>query len=87
MPGSPIISPADVTSPVDPVDVAGMPRQPSVLSSTTIDEDDIGEEIYSTDGGVRPAVPTLIEWREGGEKIYVTGTFAGWDRKFRLHKE
>jgi hypothetical protein len=27
----------------------------------------------------------LLEWREGGEKVYVTGTFAGWGKKIRLH--
>ncbi|PGH02686.1 hypothetical protein AJ79_07565 [Helicocarpus griseus UAMH5409] len=40
------------------------------------------------DGGVglSKAVPTTIEWRGGGEKVYVTGTFVNWERKFRLHK-
>lgn len=36
--------------------------------------------------GVNKAVTTTIEWRGGGEKVYVTGTFVNWERKFRLHK-
>ncbi|OCK84809.1 carbohydrate-binding module family 48 protein [Lepidopterella palustris CBS 459.81] len=88
-PGSPIISPADLSAPLDPVDVDGvLPRRTSVLSSTTVDEDDLGDELHGTDGGAQPAVPTLIEWTQGGERVYVTGTFAGnWDRKYRLHKD
>ncbi|EQL34619.1 hypothetical protein BDFG_03571 [Blastomyces dermatitidis ATCC 26199] len=36
--------------------------------------------------GVNKAVTTTIEWRGSGEKVYVTGTFVNWERKFRLHK-
>jgi hypothetical protein len=82
-PGSPILSPADVAA-VEPLD--GLPRRSSVLSSTTDADDDLGD-LDTVAGGLHPPVPTLIEWREGGEKVYVTGTFAGWDRKFRLHKK
>ncbi|KAE9973538.1 hypothetical protein EG328_004379 [Venturia inaequalis] len=88
-PGSPIISPADVSGPVGPIEplVAGLPRRSSVLSSTTLDdEDDLGDDLGSLEGGPHIPVPTLLEWREAGDKVYVTGTFAGWDRKFRLHK-
>ena len=38
------------------------------------------------DGTPLGVVPTLFEWTDGGEKIYVTGTFANWNRKYRLHK-
>ncbi|OCL05030.1 carbohydrate-binding module family 48 protein [Glonium stellatum] len=89
-PGSPIISPADLSAPLDPVDVDGiLPRRSSVLSSTTVDDDDLGDGLLQgDDSGARPAVPTLIEWTQGGERVYVTGTFAGnWDRKYRLHKD
>lgn len=89
-PGSPIISPADVSGPVGPIEplVAGLPRRSSVLSSTTLDdEDDLGDDLGSLEGGPHIPVPTLLEWREAGDKVYVTGTFAGWDRKFRLHKK
>ncbi|KAF2142950.1 carbohydrate-binding module family 48 protein [Aplosporella prunicola CBS 121167] len=87
-PGSPIISPADLTSPLSPEDVdVVLPRRTSVLSNTTADEDDVGDESLDADAGLRPAVPTVIEWLGPGEKVYVTGTFAGWNRKYRLHKD
>lgn len=88
-PGSPIISPADVSGPVGPIEpleeIVGLPRRSSVLSSTTLDDDDLGDDLGSLEGGPHIPVPTLLEWREAGDKVYVTGTFAGWDRKFRLH--
>ncbi|KAF2181642.1 carbohydrate-binding module family 48 protein [Zopfia rhizophila CBS 207.26] len=84
-PGSPIISPADLAVPLDPADVDGvLPRKASVLSSTTADDDDLGEEFQGPQD--QPTVPTLIEWEGLGERVYVTGTFAGWNKKYRLHK-
>ncbi|KAL0262160.1 galactose metabolism-related protein [Diplodia seriata] len=86
-PGSPIISPADLTAPIDPESIDGvLPRRTSVLSSTTADEDEVVDDNFDTEGGLRPAVPTVVEWLGPGEKVYVTGTFAGWNKKFRLHK-
>ncbi|KAK7539121.1 5'-AMP-activated protein kinase beta subunit, interation domain-containing protein [Phyllosticta citricarpa] len=87
-PGSPIISPTDLHSSITQDDVEGVlpGRAPSVLSSTTADDEDAGDESLETDGVMRPAVPTVIEWLGPGEKVYVTGTFAGWNKKFRLHK-
>ncbi len=87
-PGSPIISPADLSLPLDLDSVDGiLPRRTSVLSSTTVDDEDVGEDEMRSADGMRPAVPTVIEWRQPGEKVYVTGTFARWDRKYRLHRE
>ncbi|KAF2811485.1 AMPKBI-domain-containing protein [Mytilinidion resinicola] len=87
-PGSPIISPADFTTPLDPIDVDGiLPRRTSVLSNTTVDDDDVGDGITGLEGEPgQQAVPTLIEWIGEGEKVYVTGTFAAWDKKYRLHR-
>ncbi|KAI4165791.1 MAG: hypothetical protein LQ342_000734 [Letrouitia transgressa] len=89
-PGSPIITPADVPLDLNENDVEGaLPRQSSAFSSTTVDEDDIaGGELqsYPTDGTKR-TVPTLVQWKQGGERIYVTGTFASWSRKFRMHRD
>lgn len=89
-PGSPIITPADVPLDLNENDVEGaLPRQSSAFSSTTADEDDIaGGELqsYPMDGTKR-TVPTLVQWKQGGERIYVTGTFASWSRKFRMHRE
>ncbi|KAF2744440.1 carbohydrate-binding module family 48 protein [Sporormia fimetaria CBS 119925] len=78
-PGSPIISPEEL---VDPDGT--LPRRTS-LSSTVADEDeDEGDELSAPQNG--PTVPTLIEWEGRGEKVYVTGTFVNWERKFRLYK-
>ncbi|KAJ0294926.1 hypothetical protein CBS470a_000432 [Colletotrichum nupharicola] len=85
-PGSPIIAPADngeasVTE-VEALDSDGMTRKSSALSTTTVDEED-GEELFVDK--TRPTVPTRLEWRRGGGKIYVTGTIFQWNRKQRLH--
>lgn len=86
-PGSPIIAPADKGDPVDAVDLSGedssnIARKSSTLSTTTVDEDDADElRVDKT----RPTVPTRLEWRRGGERVYVTGTIFQWNRKQRLH--
>lgn len=85
-PGSPIISPTDVTSPINQHD-ADIPRRASMLSSTTADDDDLGEDFSAHDVADGPRVEKLIEWKQGGDKVYVTGTFANWNKKFRLHKK
>jgi hypothetical protein len=86
-PGSPIIS---AVLPDDDPEPADLPRRSSVVSSTIDDDDEEpdGFEGYETDAG-GPKVPTLIEWRNAqpGDRVYVTGTFTNWERKFRLHKE
>ena len=69
-------------------DEADLPRKSSMLSSATADEDDVAHELepYAVDtGGVSP-VRTRIDWKGGGERVYVTGTFTNWDKKFRLHE-
>jgi hypothetical protein len=85
-PGSPIISPADL-APLDIGDVDGvLPRRTgSVLSHTTAEDDDVGDDFHGPQNV--PTVPTLIEWEGPGERIYVTGTFAGWNRKYKLHRK
>ena len=89
-PGSPIISPADLTEPIDQLtddQDTSLGRRASMLSHTTMDEDDVGDALDTVRGGVLPSVPTIFEWKEGGSKIYVTGTFADWNHKYRLHKK
>jgi hypothetical protein len=88
-PGSPIISPADpdadVDAPVldvDPLDSDTLPRRSSALSNTTIDDEDAEELRVDKTGAT---VPTTLEWRGGGEKVYVTGTIFQWNKKHRLH--
>ena len=89
-PGSPIISPADITLALNQDQLeTGLPRRSSLLSSTTADDEEAGNELqpYDADPGVKRAVPTLVEWKGRGDKVYVTGTFAGWNKKYRLHRK
>lgn len=88
-PGSPIITPADFSTALHVEDVDGViPSRNSVLSGTTLDEDELGNDLqpYPADGS-RRTVPTLVQWKQGGDKVYVTGTFASWSRKYRMYRE
>ena len=69
-------------------DEADLPRKNSTLSSATAEDEDVGNELqpYAVDTGGINVVPTRIDWKGSGERVYVTGTFAHWDKKFRLHK-
>ncbi|KAL4872037.1 hypothetical protein BDV12DRAFT_193833 [Aspergillus spectabilis] len=85
-PGSPISGPDDASllapdrAPVDQTTAAN----PDI---TAIEDDDTVDELQShASGAVGRAVPTTIEWTGGGNKVYVTGTFVNWEKKFRLHK-
>ncbi|KAK3325305.1 hypothetical protein B0H66DRAFT_118187 [Apodospora peruviana] len=87
-PGSPIIAPADIGQPLEDVDGlesegAGLARPSSTLSNSSTVEDEDAEELRVDKTG--PTVPTRLEWRRGGEKVYVTGTIFQWNRKTRLH--
>ncbi|KAL8665851.1 MAG: hypothetical protein Q9202_001974 [Teloschistes flavicans] len=89
-PGSPIITPADISSVLNENEVDGLlPRQISILSSTTAEDDDVaGDELQSYPlDGPRRTVPTTLVWKHGGDRIYVTGTFTSWSRKFRMHRD
>ncbi|KAF3925774.1 hypothetical protein ABW20_dc0101127 [Dactylellina cionopaga] len=55
-------------------------RRNSFGSATTVDTVELDEmNIDDT-----KAVATTIEWTEGGKKVYVTGTFSGWKKKYKL---
>ena len=89
-PGSPIILPTEVglgepLENVEGLNNTRLIRPTSTLSdaSAVLEEDDDAEELLVDKN--RPTVPTLLEWRHGGEKIYVTGTIFQWNRKTRLH--
>ena len=87
-PGSPIID-AHGSSALHEDEVGGLlPRQTSTVSNTTLEDDELGNELrqYPTEAG-RGTVPTTVYWKQGGQKVYVTGTFTNWCRKFRLNKE
>lgn len=87
-PGSPIIAPTDNDVPaLDDVETLDsdtlLPRRASALSNTTIDEED-AEELRVDKSGT--TVPTTLEWQQGGDKVYVTGTIFQWNKKHRLHR-
>ncbi|KAK6392027.1 hypothetical protein LTR65_004152 [Meristemomyces frigidus] len=90
LPGSPLLSPTEA-SPLDQRAVDGpIPRRTSVLSSTTADDDDLlsEQDIFAAEQhSLAPSVPTTFTWRGKGDKVYVTGTFVEWDRKFKLHRD
>ncbi|KAI5803249.1 5'-AMP-activated protein kinase beta subunit, interation domain-containing protein [Geopyxis carbonaria] len=52
----------------------------SVESTVSMNEPDLPE----TD--VR-AIPTVVQWPYDGNKVYLTGTFCGWAKKYRLTQE
>ncbi|KAF1915435.1 5'-AMP-activated protein kinase beta subunit, interation domain-containing protein [Ampelomyces quisqualis] len=86
LPGSPLLAAQPDASPLDHDDGDGaLPRHASMLSTTTADDEDLADEFRQPATG-RPTVPTLIEWDGDGERVYATGTFAGWNRKYRLHR-
>ncbi|KIW15541.1 hypothetical protein PV08_05589 [Exophiala spinifera] len=62
-------------------------RKSSMMSTTTESEEEVGEELqpYAVEPATAQTVPTVIEWNHGGQRVYVTGTFANWERKYRLH--
>lgn len=96
IPESPTLLPVDRSNtdiPIfetdDPLSAVETPlqRKSSMLSEvTTRSDEDVGDELqpFAVDPNSR-TVPTIIEWNHGGHKVYVTGTFANWEKKYRLH--
>ncbi|KAL4738670.1 hypothetical protein BDV11DRAFT_130186 [Aspergillus similis] len=86
IPGSPISGPDD-TNLLTTEERLGDKTTAAKPDLATIEDDDTVDELqpYAT-SGVGRAVPTTIEWTAGGNKVYVTGTFVNWEKKFRLHK-
>ena len=83
-PGSPIITPDDLSTALQEDDEGALARHTSLLSHTTLDDDEDVAEIDQTVTG--KTVPTHVEWKHGGNKVYVTGTFANWGKKYRMHR-
>lgn len=85
-PGSPISGPDDA-SPLAPAQAPSDKTATANPDMTTIEDEETVDELQPyTTSGVGKAVPTTIEWTSGGNKVYVTGTFVNWEKKFRLHK-
>ncbi|PYH88544.1 snf1 kinase complex beta-subunit Gal83 [Aspergillus ellipticus CBS 707.79] len=89
-PGSPIIGPEDSymeTLPTDQLLDEHVDPSHTNAGGTTIEDEEALDELQPyTPSSVGRAVPTTIEWTETGDKIYVTGTFVNWEKKFRLHR-
>ena len=87
-PGSPIITSDDFSQDLRLDSESALPHRTSLLSHTTADEeeeDDTTEaELEATKGRT---VPTEIHWRGDADRVYITGSFAAWSRKFRMHRE
>lgn len=89
-PYSPTIAAQEFSSSLHDEDFEGaIPRQSSVISSTTLEEEELGNELqpYPYEAPPQGLVPTRLQWMQGGDRVYVTGTFAGWNRKFRMSRE
>lgn len=90
VPDSPNLAPISKTDSDVPIfshDDSDMPRRNSMLSVTTQEEEDVGEELQPFGVGYTgQTVPYTIEWNRPAEKVFVTGTFAAWDKKYRLRK-
>lgn len=89
-PGSPISGPEDShiqSMPADRLLDEQMDPEASNVASNILDGEDNVDELqpYAT-SGVGKAVPTTIEWTDPAQKVYVTGTFVNWEKKFLLHK-
>jgi len=85
-PGSRHTGPREATEPPDGVEDlnnAALAHPASNPSDTSALEEDDAEELLVDK--TRPTVPTRLEWRHGGDKVYVTGTIFQWNRKTRLH--
>lgn len=89
-PGSPIITATDSTPELkEEFDVTGLrPGHNSFVSEATTEGDDELHELqpFPTEGPSKP-VQTVIEWKQPGEKVYVTGSFSSWSRKHRMTRK
>ncbi|PHH89817.1 hypothetical protein CDD83_5197 [Cordyceps sp. RAO-2017] len=83
-PGSPILAADEALGDVElgAESSDGLTRKGSALSANTLDDEE-SEELRVDK--TRPVVPTKLEWKRGGDKVYVTGTIFQWNRKQRLH--
>lgn len=89
-PYSPTITAQELSPSLHEEDFNGaIPRQSSVISSTTLEEEELGNELqpYPYEAPPQGLVPFRLRWTQGGDRVYVTGTFAGWNRKYRMTRE
>ena len=63
-------------------------RRRSELSTTTQDDEEIGDELrpHAVDKSAE-AVPTVIEYLQPCERVYVTCSFASWGMKYPMYRK
>ncbi|KAJ5598424.1 hypothetical protein N7537_008508 [Penicillium hordei] len=89
-PGSPVAGPEDShiqSLPADRLLDEQMDMSTLASGHTTIEEEEFLDELQPyTISGAGKAVPVVIEWTAPAQKVYVTGTFVNWEKKFRLQR-
>lgn len=77
----------ETDDPLSAIDTPLRSKSSMLSEETTQSEEDVGDELqpFAVDPNSQ-TVPTVIEWNHGGHKVYVTGTFANWEKKYRLHQ-
>lgn len=87
-PASPIIPPADVRAKEPDLDDLD-PSLTNIISPTNLagEDEEVSDELqpYAVDSS-STRVPMKIKWRGKGQRVYVTGTFVNWEKKFKLLK-
>ena len=63
-------------------------RRSSMLSSTTLDDDEVADiETFALESDpFAQKVTTMIQYKGEAKTVFVTGTFARWEKKFRMVK-
>ena len=89
VPGSPLLEPvetADEDVPVFEEENTNLPRRSSMLSNTTADDIEVGDELqpFGVDTGLKKSVSVEFTWRTAGDTVFVVGTFSGWAQKYPL---
>ncbi|KAK5167343.1 galactose metabolism- protein [Saxophila tyrrhenica] len=85
-PTSPIATPTDATTPHE----ISLTRRPaSMLSSTTLDDEEVADiETFTQETDpYSQKVLTTLEWRGKADTVFVTGTFINWEKKFKMQKD
>ena len=73
---------------METADEVELGRPGSMLSSTTLDDDEVVDiETFTLESDpYTPKVMTTLEWKGDAKTVYVTGTFVRWEKKFRMQK-
>lgn len=92
---SPLFGPVHMDDPADMPSLEGVDRSSAVFrgssngSNLNREDTDLDDErIANIDPALtgRTTVDYEFEWTEPAEKVYVTGSFNNWARKYRMHR-